>query len=168
MLKNNIQMFGGRGASSSLKNNSTSIRAGLKAYFAPKNFSDKYRDVSFKLGKQEIVTDTYSMYFLNNTNLKNAENDSVIRLAKEFDKKIDNASNFTDINNYITNEKEIKIESNTINNNMYFNTKKIKQAKTILGKDTKASIIYDDIGRPQMIFKNKKGEKGLLLPLAKF
>lgn len=168
MLKIDVQMFGGRGAKSPSKKQNLDTRKGLKGYFSPSNIREQYKNVSFKLGKQEVVTDTFSMYYLNNTNLEKAKNDSVLKMAKDFNQKIKNAKDYVSIDKYITTENEIKVESETINNNMYFSTKRIKQAKSLLGKNTKVAFIYDHIGRPQMVFKNDKGEKGILLPMAKY
>ena len=72
----------------------------------------------------------------------------------------------TDISKYITSKDSYKI-----NEKYSFDTKMIKQAKTVLGKDTKVGIYFKEVGigsnkhlQPTMIFKNKKGEKGILLP----
>ena len=168
MLKINIQLFGGRGAKSPSKKQSSDVRRGLKGYFSSSNIREQYKNVSFKLGKQEVITDTFSMYYLNNTNLEKAKNDSVLKIAKDFNQKIKDVKDYVSIDKYITTEQEVKVESKTINNNMYFSTKRIKQAKSLLGKNTKVAFIYDQIGRPQMVFKNDKGEKGFLLPMAKY
>lgn len=165
-MKLNIQLFGGRGATSSKE--ATKERAGLKSYFS--RAREGLKNVAFKSGNKDVITDSYSMYQLNKTGLEYSKNKKTtegvkrfVKMMNEYDKQI---SNYTDIKDYITNK-----ESYSISNDYSFNTKMIKQAKTILGKDTKVGIVYKEVGfgsnskqQPTMILKNKKGEKGMILP----
>lgn len=166
-MRLNIQLFGGRGATSSEVKSKVS-KGAFNQYFK-NTFRDALKNKAFKYGKNDVITDTYSMYFLNKTGLEYGKKEQVKNLdsmVKDIDKQIKDASGFQSINSYITSEKYINVDSNDRFTQGYgFDTSRIKRAKIFLGKDAQATIVYNKAGQPAMAFKNKKGERGWLLPI---
>ena len=119
-------------------------------------------NTAFKYGNKDIITDSYSMYFLNKTGLKYGKNESLSNMAKDIEKQINDASGFKDINSYITDNKYYNVDSTQVYG---FDTSRVKRARIMLGKDAQATIVYNNIGQPMMAIKNKKGEKGWILPV---
>ena len=135
---------------------------GIRNPEAQKNLSN----TAFKYGNKDIITDSYSMYFLNKTGLKYGKNESLSNMAKDIEKQINDASGFKDINSYITDNKYYNVDSTDRFTQGYgFDTSRVKRARIILGKDAQATIVYNNIGQPMMAIKNKKGEKGWILPV---
>lgn len=172
-MKLNIQLFGGRGASSSIRE-PIKERSGLKSYFKSKRINERLKDVAFKSGNKDLISDGYSIYQVEKTGLQYSKDEKLTNQLKGFEKQLNDfskqAKEYNSIDNYITDK-----ENYNVDKDYSFDTKRIKQAKSVLGRDTQASIVYEEWGsiknpirQPRLVFKNKKGEKGFLLPQRKF
>lgn len=179
MIKLDIQLFGGRGSSSS--NASSGTRTGLKGYFSKAR--EKLKDVAFKNGKEDIITDSFSMFMLNKTGLPYSKDEKLTNSVKGLRKKVEGfekqINNYQDINTFMSSMAKKDTFGGTeiydINDNYGVAAKYIKKAKTILGKDARVGIAYEEVGfgsnahqQPHIIVKNKKGETAWILPVRKY
>lgn len=178
-MKLNLQMFGGRGAKSSLQP-SSGPRKGLKGYFSKAR--ENLKNVAFKVGNKDIITDSYSMFILDKTGLPYSKDKKLIENMKKFDKNVKDFENqiteYVDVNTFTASNKVVDYfgrEAYDINGDYGVSAKYIKKAKTILGKDAKIGIAYKEVGfgsntqqQPHIIMKNKKGEVAWILPVRKY
>jgi len=174
-MKLNIQMFGGRGSSSGA-NNSPRPQTGLKGYYKDsiRDINEKLIETAFKSGNKDLITNGYSIFQLNKTGFEYSKDKALTQTVKGFEQQLkeynSQAKNFKDISSYITDK-----ENYAVNKDYSFDTKAIKKAKTLMGKGTQASVVYKEVGfgnntmqQPVLVIRNKKGEKGFLLPQRKY
>lgn len=162
--------MGSRGASSSIKSNE--LRVGLKNYFnKSSSVKNQVNDRAFKYGKQELVTDSHSFLLLNSSGLKIDKNEKILNAIKGYEKYMTNQGKYEDVSKYISKgeDRYIKIDApNSLQNNFYIDSNRVKKLKTILRKNVTAKVEYNQIGQPMLVLKNNNGEKALLLPVARY
>ena len=162
--------MGGRGASAG---NSNVTPSRTKMYVKQTQNNDFYKNKYVKIDGKEVITDGFSIYSLNNAGIKEEGGVQLKEFIKgqfkilESDMKgqkvtynsLNSLMNKpTTVSNYGV--KAIK----TQDENYGFDLKRVKQARTILGKNTEYAYVKTG-AYSSMIFRNKKGETGFLLPL---